>query len=431
MRRALTLEQRKKLNERVLRFKLQEGQQAPASLSLGQDAAGASIVARGWLPPRLTTADRPTTEKRLSEISEELRGRIEEKRQLLHNTRKMQLAIANQLRFEIQRGERQIRDEIARELLSTATNGELLPTPLQKQLSNKIDEERQEVLFEIQRGERELQDKIAREEEQLSAEINEELSNQINQEQQQLFDAILREEQLLRNEIDHHYKQLRYGIDAYGKLLLVLKVELGDGKTGTIEVFQGQNLRELVLDFCAEHALDAGKVADALEKLLQSKLAQLAQLQAVEAQKRAERAERERAERERAENERERNKRFRSLPSVVTWRLFERAEREHSKKERDKRFRSRPSVVTWHLHPPKSLRVRVSGVRLHLPDKSLLWRGVNGVYVRSNEMFNGQPVYSRLSTPWAIWLTNVAQVLTCFTGTKVLADWYQRTNTDT
>jgi len=57
---------------------------------------------------------------------------------------------------------------------------------------------------------------------------------------------------------------------AYGKLLLVLNVELGDGKTGTIEVRHGQNLRELALDFCAEHRLDADKVVDPLQKHLQS-----------------------------------------------------------------------------------------------------------------------------------------------------------------
>jgi hypothetical protein len=57
---------------------------------------------------------------------------------------------------------------------------------------------------------------------------------------------------------------------AYGKLLLVLNVELGDGKTGTIEVRHGQNLRELALDFCAEHRLDVDKVVGPLQKHLQS-----------------------------------------------------------------------------------------------------------------------------------------------------------------
>ena len=60
----------------------------------------------------------------------------------------------------------------------------------------------------------------------------------------------------------------------YGKVLLVLKVEL-DGKTGEIELRQGQNLRKLALDFCAEHALDPGKVADPLEMHLQRKLVEL------------------------------------------------------------------------------------------------------------------------------------------------------------
>jgi hypothetical protein len=60
----------------------------------------------------------------------------------------------------------------------------------------------------------------------------------------------------------------------YGKVLLVLKVEL-DGKTGEIELRQGQNLRKLALDFCAEHALDPGKVADPLETHLQRKLVEL------------------------------------------------------------------------------------------------------------------------------------------------------------
>jgi len=67
-------------------------------------------------------------------------------------------------------------------------------------------------------------------------------------------------------------------LDAYGKLLLVLKVELGGGKTGTIKVRKGQNVRQLALHFCAEHALDTGKVADALEKHLQSKLKELGSL---------------------------------------------------------------------------------------------------------------------------------------------------------
>ena len=57
---------------------------------------------------------------------------------------------------------------------------------------------------------------------------------------------------------------------AYGKLLLVLNVELGDGKTGSIEVRHGHNLRELALDFCAEHRLDVDKVVGPLQKHLQS-----------------------------------------------------------------------------------------------------------------------------------------------------------------
>jgi hypothetical protein len=51
--------------------------------------------------------------------------------------------------------------------------------------------------------------------------------------------------------------------------------------------------------------------------------------------------------------------------------------------------------------------VRLAGVVLHQPDESVLWNGVNGVYQRSHEMCNGQPVYSRLTMPWAIWLSKV------------------------
>ena len=51
--------------------------------------------------------------------------------------------------------------------------------------------------------------------------------------------------------------------------------------------------------------------------------------------------------------------------------------------------------------------VHLTGVVLHQPDKSVLWNGVNGVYQRSHEMCNGQPVYSRLTMPWAIWLSKV------------------------
>jgi len=63
-----------------------------------------------------------------------------------------------------------------------------------------------------------------------------------------------------------------YGLDT--PLILVLKVELSGGKTGLLDVRRGQNLRELALGFCVEHALDAGKVADPLEKHLSQKMAE-------------------------------------------------------------------------------------------------------------------------------------------------------------
>jgi hypothetical protein len=86
-----------------------------------------------------------------------------------------------------------------------------------------------------------------------------------------------RENTLGRREQKYHpYEDM--SLDVYGKLLLVLKVELGGGKTGTIKVRKGQNVRQLALHFCAEHALDTGKVADALEKHLQSKLKELGSL---------------------------------------------------------------------------------------------------------------------------------------------------------
>ena len=49
-----------------------------------------------------------------------------------------------------------------------------------------------------------------------------------------------------------------------GKLLLVLRVELGDGKAGHVEVRQGQVMAELALDFCHTHGLDASSVAGPL-----------------------------------------------------------------------------------------------------------------------------------------------------------------------
>jgi hypothetical protein len=57
-----------------------------------------------------------------------------------------------------------------------------------------------------------------------------------------------------------------------------LKVELGGGKTGVIEVREGQNLRSLALDCCAEHGLQADKAAEPLEKHLQRKMAELESL---------------------------------------------------------------------------------------------------------------------------------------------------------
>jgi hypothetical protein len=49
-----------------------------------------------------------------------------------------------------------------------------------------------------------------------------------------------------------------------GLLLLVLKVELGNGSTGAIEVREGASIRQLALQFCATHNLDAQAVADPL-----------------------------------------------------------------------------------------------------------------------------------------------------------------------
>jgi hypothetical protein len=66
-------------------------------------------------------------------------------------------------------------------------------------------------------------------------------------------------------------------MEGYGsgrQLILVLKVELSCGKTEVLDVRRGQNLRELAIGFCLEHALDAGKFADPLEKHLSQKMAQ-------------------------------------------------------------------------------------------------------------------------------------------------------------
>lgn len=60
-------------------------------------------------------------------------------------------------------------------------------------------------------------------------------------------------------------------------LILVLKVELSGGNTGVLDVRRGQNLRELAIGFCVEHALDAGKFADPLEKHLSQKMAEQTQ----------------------------------------------------------------------------------------------------------------------------------------------------------
>ena len=49
-----------------------------------------------------------------------------------------------------------------------------------------------------------------------------------------------------------------------GKMLLVLKVELGNGRTGAIEVRQGDSFRELALQFCDTYKLDALTVAEPL-----------------------------------------------------------------------------------------------------------------------------------------------------------------------
>ena len=61
-----------------------------------------------------------------------------------------------------------------------------------------------------------------------------------------------------------------------GKLLLVLRVELGDGKAGHVEVRQGQNLAELALDFCHTHGLDASSVAGPLTAHLESNVNDIA-----------------------------------------------------------------------------------------------------------------------------------------------------------
>jgi hypothetical protein len=96
-------------------------------------------------------------------------------------------------------------------------------------------------------------------------------------EQVQRSSLMNREKSLDRREQKYRpYEDM--SLDTYGKLLLVLKVELGEGKTGTIKVRKGQNVRQLALHFCALHALDTGKVADALEKHLQSKLKELGSL---------------------------------------------------------------------------------------------------------------------------------------------------------
>jgi hypothetical protein len=68
--------------------------------------------------------------------------------------------------------------------------------------------------------------------------------------------------------------------EGHGKLLLVLQVELGGGRTGAIEVREGHTLRELALDFCVAHALDPARVADSLERHLQRKMAELQALEA-------------------------------------------------------------------------------------------------------------------------------------------------------
>jgi hypothetical protein len=69
------------------------------------------------------------------------------------------------------------------------------------------------------------------------------------------------------------------GAEGHGKLLLVLQVELGGGRTGAIEVREGHSLRELALDFCVAHALDPARVADSLERHLQRKMAELLALE--------------------------------------------------------------------------------------------------------------------------------------------------------
>ena len=53
---------------------------------------------------------------------------------------------------------------------------------------------------------------------------------------------------------------------------MVVKVELGGGKTGAIEVRKEQNLHELALNFCSENALEVDNFADPLEKHLERKL---------------------------------------------------------------------------------------------------------------------------------------------------------------
>jgi hypothetical protein len=62
------------------------------------------------------------------------------------------------------------------------------------------------------------------------------------------------------------------GTARHGKLLLILKVELGNGQTGAIEVRQGQSLQHLVLAFCHKHGLDVDAVAEPLVEHLEDNL---------------------------------------------------------------------------------------------------------------------------------------------------------------
>ncbi len=78
-------------------------------------------------------------------------------------------------------------------------------------------------------------------------------------------------------------------------LLLVLKVELGNGSIGAIEVREGASIRQLALQFCATHKLDAKAVAEPLEAHIAKNVREITQGRAQSQRDRRDRREGERS----------------------------------------------------------------------------------------------------------------------------------------